>query len=238
MKAEDTSGAIFAADSRDGGATFSADRPIQTTDACPCCQLAAAVRGDTVLLATRQVYPGGLRDSSVSRSTDSGQTFGSPVRAGEAKWKLDGCPLKRTVIATDGDHVYTAWFTAGVEPGGVYFSRSRDGGRSFQPEVALHPAAAVSDAPSLAVAPGGRVMVAWHAKAVGERRVFLRMSDDHGASFGEVIEVPGPATVAAYPEIVLAPDGRSGYLAWQQGQSVVVASITIGDEATTISRVD
>jgi hypothetical protein len=37
---------------------------------------------------------------------------------------------------------------------------------------------------------------------------------------------------------VLAPDGRSGYLAWQQGQSVVVASITIGDEPTTISRVD
>jgi hypothetical protein len=231
MKAEDTAGAIFAADSRDGGRTFSADRPIQAVDACPCCQLAGAARDDALFLTSRQVYPGGTRDSAVSRSDDTGRAFGAPVRAGEARWKLEGCPLKRTVIALDGDYVYTAWFTAAAEPGGVFFSRSRDGGRSFEREVALHPAAAVSDAPSIAAARGGRVVVAWHGKTGGERRVFLRVSDDHGGSFGDVVEVPGPASAAAYPEVVLAADGRSGYLSWQQGQTAVVARIELGDVA-------
>jgi hypothetical protein len=231
MKPEDTAGAIFAAGSRDGGATFSADRPIQRADACPCCQLAGATRADAVLLASRQVYPGGTRDSAVSRSEDAGATFGAPVRAGEARWKLDGCPLKRTVVATDGDHVYTAWFTGASPPGGVFFSRSRDGGRSFEAAVAMHPVAAISDAPSLAAAPGGRVVVAWHAKTGGERRVFLRSSSDHGASFGGIVEAPGPATAAAYPEVVIAADGRAGYLSWQQGQTAVVAPFTIGEGA-------
>jgi hypothetical protein len=228
MKPEDTAGAIFAADSRDAGASFSADRPIQRADACPCCQLAGATQADAVLLASRQVYPGGTRDSAVSRSEDAGATFGAPVRAGEARWKLDGCPLKRTVVATDGDYVYTAWFTGASPPGGVFFSRSRDGGRSFEAAVPMHPQAAVSDAPSLAAAPGGRVVVAWHAKTGGERRVFLRTSSDYGASFGGIVEAPGPATAAAYPEVVIAADGRAGYLSWQQGQTAVVAPFTIG----------
>jgi hypothetical protein len=231
MKPEDTAGAIFAADSRDAGASFSADRPIQRADACPCCQLAAATQADAVLLASRQVYPGGTRDSAVSRSEDAGATFGAPVRAGEARWKLDGCPLKRTVVATDGDHVYTAWFTGAAPPGGVFFARSRDGGQSFAAAVPLHPEAAVSDAPSLAAAPGGRVVVAWHAKTGGERRVFLRTSADHGATFGGVVEAPGAATAAAYPEVVVAADGRAGYVAWQQGQTAVVAPFTIGEAA-------
>jgi hypothetical protein len=242
MKASDTAGAIFATDSRDSGATFGADRPVYRAEVCPCCQLAAAANSETVLLATRQVYPGSTRDSAVSRSDDSGKTFGAPVRAGEARWKLEGCPLKRTVIAVDGDEVYTAWFTAASDPGGVFFSRSSDGGRSFQQAIAMHPAASVSDAPSIAAAPGGRVIVAWHGKTGGERQVFLRMSEDHGARFGDlkgaphVVGVQGPAASAAYPEVVLAANGKSGYLSWQQGQAAVVTQFTIGDSQASAAR--
>lgn len=227
MKPEDTAGAIFAADSRDGGSTFSADRPIQRSEACPCCQLAVVTQNDAVFLASRQVYAGGTRDSAVSRSGDDGASFGAPVRAGEARWKLDGCPLKRTVVATDGDYVYTAWFTGATPPGGVFFLRSRDGGGSFDAALPMHPAAAISDAPSIAAAPGGRVVVAWHGKTGGERRVFLRASSDYGTTFGDVVEVASPSSAAAYPEVLLAPDGESGYLSWQQGQGAVVASFAV-----------
>ena len=229
MKADDTAGALFAADSRDGGESFAADRPVLRTDVCPCCQLAAVSQGNAVWLTSRQVYPGGTRDSAVSRSADGGITFSAPVRAGEARWKLEGCPLKRTVAAVDGGRLYTAWFTAGAEPGGVYFSRSLDAGRTFEPAVALHPAAAVSDAPSITAAAGGRILVAWHGKTGGERRVFVRLSMDAGASFGPIVEVAGPATAAAYPEIVFAPGGETAYLAWQQGQSAVVAQLVLAE---------
>ncbi len=236
MQAEDTAGAIFTADSRDSGRTFSADRPIYRGEVCPCCQLAGAAQGQTVWLADRTVFAGGTRDSAVARSDDAGQTFGAPARVGEARWQIEGCPLKRTVVAVDGDRVYTAWFTAGLQPAGVFFSRSPDGGRSFLPALALHPDAAVSDAPTLAAAAGGTVLVAWHAKAGGERRVFMRLSTDHGASFGPVTEVPAPPGAAVYPEVVLAPGGRGGYLAWQQGQAAVVARVTIREPAAPAAR--
>ena len=68
------------------------------------------------------------------------------MRVGEGQWKIEGCPLKRTAIAATDRNVYTASYTGGREPAGVYFSRSVDGGQTFLPAVLMHPGAAVSDA--------------------------------------------------------------------------------------------
>ncbi len=224
MKPTDGAGALWRAVSRDGGATFAHDEAVYATDVCPCCQLAAATSGDRVLLGTRHTYDGGFRDSAVGVAPGPTAPFGEVVRVGEGQWKIEGCPLKRTAIAADGNNVYTAVYTGGRDPAGVYFSRSTDGGASFKPAVEMHPGAAVSDGPTIAAAPDGAVFVAWHGKTDAGRRVFLRASTDHGVSFSPVVELASPAGTSAYPEFDVAPDG-SAWLAWQQDQQVYVAHV-------------
>ncbi len=217
MGEKDTAGAAWRAVSRDGGRTFAADQAAYATEVCPCCQLAAATVGKSVLMASRMTYAGGTRDSAVGEAARADGPFAPRVRVGEGQWKIDGCPLKRTAIAAADGAVYTVAYTGGREPAGVYFSRSTDGGRTFGAPLLMHPGAAVSDAPTVAAAAGGKVFVAWHGKTDGGRRVFLRASTDGGVTFSPVTELPAPAGTSAYPELDGAPDG-SAWLAWQQEQ--------------------
>jgi len=236
MTEKDTAGAAWRAVSRDGGQTFAADQAIYANDVCPCCQLAAAKLGDSVLLASRMTYPGGFRDSAVGSLGAGSSRFAERVRVGEGRWQIDGCPLKRTAIAAAERNVYTAAYTGGRDPAGVYFSRSLDGGQSFQSSLLIHPGADVSDAPAVAAAPNGTVIVAWHGKAGGERRVYLRGSTDGGASFSAVTELPSPPGIAAYPELDIAPDG-SAWLAWQQDQMAYVVNVAVSsDPGNAVAR--
>ncbi|MDP2322475.1 MAG: sialidase family protein, partial [Gammaproteobacteria bacterium] len=226
MSEKDTAGAAWRAVSRDGGETFAPDHAVYANDVCPCCQLSAVMSGDKVLLSSRMTYPGGFRDSAVGSGSVASNRFEQPVRVGEGQWKIDGCPLKRTAIAAADRNVYTAAYTGGRDPGGVYFSRSVDGGRTFQLATMLHPGAAVSDAPTVAGAPNGTVIVAWHGKTGDGRRIYLRGSTDGGVSFSPVTELPAPAGIAAYPELDMAADG-SAWLAWQQEQVAYVVHVTV-----------
>ena len=81
MSEKDTAGAVWRAVSRDGGQTFARDEVAYATDVCPCCQLAAAATGNTVLLASRMTYPGGFRDSAVGLADRAGRHVRS-ARAG------------------------------------------------------------------------------------------------------------------------------------------------------------
>ena len=226
MTEKDTAGAAWRSVSRDGGRTFTPDHAVYATEVCPCCQLAAAKSGDDVLLASRMTYPGGFRDSAVGSLSAANDRFGARTRVGEGQWKIEGCPLKRTAIAAADRNVYTAAYTGGRDPAGVYFSRSVDGGQTFQPAILIHPGAAVSDAPTVASAPNGTVIVAWHGKTSGGRRVYVRGSTDGGVSFSPVTDLPSPDGIAAYPELDMAPDG-SAWLAWQQDQVAYVIRVTV-----------
>jgi hypothetical protein len=234
MAEQDTVGALFVATSRDNGETFAPDSAVYKGKVCPCCQLDADTRGEQVYLSSRWVFAEGSRDSAVAVSNDSGRTFPEPARLGEGRWMIEGCPLKRTAIDVAGEQVYTAWFTAGQEPAGVYFAGSTDGGKTYQKSIAMHPDALVSDAPSIAALDDGTVFVAWHAKIGGPRRVFIAVSTDYGASFSAPIEVPAPEGTAAYPEIVAGAGGA--YLAWQQDESTFVIALELAGAVIAAQR--
>jgi hypothetical protein len=111
---------------------------------------------------------------------------------------------------------------AGADPQGAALSRSVDGGKTFEPAVALQPGAAVSDAPVLAMHEGKLVAV-WHTKLAGERRVFLGLSRDQGKTFSAPVELGA----GMYP--VVANRGGGLQLAWQQGDSIVTRYIAGND---------
>jgi hypothetical protein len=215
----------YVAVSRDDGRTFATERrALGNSDVCPCCQLTMASGADTTYMGYRRLYPDG-RDSAVARSTNGGDSFDSIARLPFSPWKIDGCPLKPTALAVDGDRVYAAAYTAGEDPAGVYFARSSDGGRSFVDPQAVHPDAPYSDAPALAVTPDGTLKIVWQAKTSGERRLFIAESTDGGESLSAPAQLQAPAGNASYPATAVGPDGTL-YVTWQHaGERVLVSRI-------------
>lgn len=211
--------------STNDGASFEAERiALPGNDVCPCCQLTIAFGGDTAYMGYRKIYSDG-RDSTVARSTDGGRSFPAEGRLDLARWDIDGCPLKPTELAIDGNNVYAATFTGGEDPAALYFSRSTDGGNSFAGGRQVHPAAGYSDAPAMTVDDAGVVRIVWHAKVGGPRRLFTSVSVDGGETLSEPVEVATPEGKSAYPATAVAPDGTV-YVAWQQeNEEVFIAPL-------------
>jgi hypothetical protein len=227
MDESDTAAALFATVSRDGGKTFAQDQPVFEDSVCPCCQLAADSTDDVIFLASRQTYTDNYRDAAIAFSTDQGGSFGARIPVGEGRWQIEGCPLKRIDVAAHGNYVYTASYTRGREPAGVYLSRSTDAGATYEEPLAVHADARVADSPAVAADGEGRVYVVWHAKVGGPRRLYLRVSTDNGGSWSAPIEVPTPEGKSAYPEIGAAADGMA-YIVWQQDNAIYLQSVTAG----------
>lgn len=213
------SGKVFMAVSRDDGKTFEKDREILPADVCPCCQLTAFVDAAGKLYVGSRQVDQKYRDSTVTVSSDGGRTFAARRRVVGTRWEIEGCPLKPTSIVARGKQVIAAYYTGAENPGGAYIVRSSDGGATWSKPMLAHPGAVTSDAPTLALA-GDTVHVFWHAKnSDGVRRVFTRVSNDFGATFGAVRELPAPAGATQLPAIAGRPDG-SVQVAWQQGTEV------------------
>lgn len=121
MQATDSAAAVFTAVSRDDGRSFQTDRALFAEGACPCCQLTLAFDAQSDLyLGSRMVTAEGQRLSSVARAGGSGVGPARRVPIGGAPWKIEGCPLKPTVVAVDGTTVHAASFNGAETPAGVY----------------------------------------------------------------------------------------------------------------------
>ncbi len=229
MKSEADNGALFSALSTDDGASFAPARTISVGDVCPCCQVTAAVSGKSLLIGERLVQDG-YRDSHVAISTDGGQNFGPPLRLGSERWKINGCPLKPTVLATAGDTVYAAAFTGASTPAGIRWAVSGDGGRSFGRFEPLVPEAVVSDAPALVATDSG-VTALWHGKAAAgqARAVYSRHSADRGKTWSGVRSLSSAGVEAGYPSAVARQDGAI-VAAWLEGDRVVTEVIGRGGQ--------
>ena len=232
MKTQTAASATYMAVSRDDGKTWEPERELFGADACPCCQLTSTIGSSgELIVATRVVHEGNHREPMVSVSRDGAKTFSARVGIGGPAWVLDGCPLKPTALAASGKLVHTAVFNGAAQPTGVLYTRSIDGGKTFEQPMALHPAAAVSDAPAVA-ARGQDTFVFWHAKLPGgERRVYGRTSTDGGVQFGPVFAVGAATGASSLPTATVLPNGNA-LVAWQQGEQVVVATVPATASAT------
>ncbi|MFM7065960.1 MAG: redoxin domain-containing protein [Gammaproteobacteria bacterium] len=211
--------------SRDDGQTWEPEREAFGADACPCCQLTSTIGSAGELhVASRLVHEDNHREPTVTVSRDGARTFSPRVGVGGPAWVLDGCPLKPTAIAAAGALVHTAVFNGAVQPSGVLYSRSAEGGRSFGEGVKLHPEATVSDAPALA-ASGDHAFAFWHAKVgAGERRVYGRLLTAGGAHLGPVFAVGAGRGASSLPAAATL-EGGGAVVVWQQGEQVMSARL-------------
>jgi hypothetical protein len=130
----------------------------------------------------------------VGRSTDGGGRFGLVARVNATPQPIDDNGENRPKLAVDAaGTVFVTYTIKAARPytGDVLFSRSLDGGRSFEAPRSLSDEAAPASLrfDAIAVAPDGRLYAAWidkrRASQPGYRGASLAVawSDDGGASF-------------------------------------------------------
>jgi hypothetical protein len=202
---------------RDGGAIV--ESPV-ADDVCFCCKTGVAVRGQDVFVVWRHLFPGGVRDIAIARSSDGGRTFSAPVRVSADEWKIDACPDDGPALAIDGDGaIRVTWPTLLQEQGtaphmAIFEAVSRDGGATFSPRTRVDASNAGASHPRLAVSRSGSRAIVWDEPASEGRRVMFR-----GESSGVPLAEGGSAS---YPAIAAVGGGFA--VAWAEqaaGRSVV-----------------
>ena len=213
--------ALYYRRSDDGGARFEEEVRLQENDQCPCCQVSAVTRGQSSLfVSARHITGDNIRTPTVMHSDDSGASFGAPVETGGTPWRLEGCPLKLTAMATTPDMIHSLVHNGAEDPPGLLYAHAAQRDMRFFPPQKIHPEAAVSDSPAMASI-GNTLLAAWHAKVDGPRRIFYRFSLDGGETFLPVRVLPTGEASVGYPALATTPDGRF-VLAWQENEVIQV----------------
>jgi hypothetical protein len=102
---------IYAALSRDHGATWGADMLVYASPAgsvCECCHPSVAVDVQGRIVIMFRNSRDGNRDMFVVGSSD-GRSFSPAVKLGTGSWRLNACPMDGGGVALDGEDVVAAW---------------------------------------------------------------------------------------------------------------------------------
>jgi hypothetical protein len=178
----------------------------------------------------------------VWRTDDGGRSFSAPVTLLEGQY-CDHPWMVTGQGQTPSEHnVYVAW-AAGASTTALAFTRSTDGGKSFEPPRRILAEArarsAASAGPELAAGPHGLVCATcfWTTQPdssgdmVGQAVAVC--STDAGRSFGAPvplgsgaldIQLPGNVTPNGGPTVAISPDGGALYVAFATHQPGAVHS--------------
>ena len=135
--------------------------PIETAVAanvCFCCKTAVVSRGADVFVAWRHIFPGGVRDIAIARSSDGGRTFQEPTRVSADNWQIDACPDDGPAMTVDAGGVLRITWPTLVTDGGakrvIFEATSRDGGATFSPRTRVDAAEGGAAHPRIATGRG------------------------------------------------------------------------------------
>ena len=165
------------------------------------------------------------------RSDDGGDTFSAPVQVNASPENIETNGENRTKILTDAatGMIYVSWTqkTAGQHTGNIRFSRSGDGGQSFEPVRTINDDGLLTSHrfESLFLASSGHLYITWldkreleYAAQRGESYtgsgVFYTVSDDHGQTFAANRKIADHSCECC--RIAVAPHGDDGMaLMWR-----------------------
>ena len=219
-------GEIFFARSVDGGESFH-----------PPVNLSNSIAGDGKGRLTRRYWHNGSLDIAlgaegvlhvawteyegnllVSRSADGGNLFSAPMRIAHG---TTGTPARGPSIAVHGQMVFVMWAVGEDQSADIHFSRSFDGGQSFEPPRVVVKTDGHSDAPKVTVDSAGilHLVFAESPNGLFERyHIRYMRSSDGGKSFQGLRTIPNPDPQhfesGSFPSIGVAENERV-YVLWE-----------------------
>src|SRR5690606_7320477 len=134
------------------------DDTVLDTMTCDCCQSELAMTTQGPVLAYRDRTTAEVRDIVVVRMTPDGCS--EPVLVHPDNWVMAGCPVNGPAIASQGDNVVVAWFTAADDKPMVQVARSTDAGASFRQPVVLEEGNTVQGRTAIAI-DGKQAWILW-----------------------------------------------------------------------------
>ena len=204
---------------------------------CECCKLGVAFAdgGKTVYLMDREVDSNKIRNHVLRKSTDGAATFGSPVEISNDGWQVPSCPHSGPSIGRDSrGWLHVTWFTLGrsEQEAGIYYSLSKDDGRTFAPRRLVH----ANTAPevlyaNLAVGNDDTVYLAWsNLDQSAKAQIFARMIAADGRTWSAIQQISNAKANASRP--VLALRNHQLHVAWTETNGedsrVVLRSAAVG----------
>lgn len=189
---------VYAATSRDHGATWSPDALVYASPSgsiCECCHPSVAIDAGGGVAVLFRNHVDGRRDMYAVRSRD-GVLFGPAVKQGTGSWLLDACPMDGGAIAAAGETIHTVWRRERT----IYATAAAAGTAASGPETAL------GDGRDAVVAiAGGRIDAAW----TGTDGVQLRQHGRAPVSLGP----GGFASLLAFSDRTVAAIEQQGRVA-------------------------
>ena len=200
--------------SSDGGQTWSVPVLVDHEPSCECCRVSVETGPDGVVYAGwRKILAGGIRDIVVARSEDEGRTWSRPVRVFADEWEMGYCPDAGPAMRIDSkNRLHVAWWTGKEGEAGVKYTRSEDGGRTFA-EPLIMKTSPLSKASHVQLAyQDDRLALTWDDGSLETPRIALRVSENGGDSFNDLIYLSDGKQAAAYPFAAFREDDL--YVIW------------------------
>ena len=177
---------------------------------CECCKLGIAFAdgGKTVYMVDREVDGNKIRNHVLRKSTDGATSFGAPVEINNDGWQVPSCPHSGPSIGRDSrGQLHVSWFTLGrsEQEAGIYYSVSKDDGKSFAPRQLVQ----ANTAPetlyaTLAVGDDDRVYLAWsNLDDNNKMQIFMRTLAADGRTWSPIQQISRAKGNAGRPVLAL-----------------------------------
>ncbi len=170
---------------------------------CSCCQTAAALAGDDLLVVYRDRTEAEIRDISLVALRDGVWSDPQPVH--DDGWELSGCPVNGPAIDARDAEVIVAWFTAANDEPSVQIAFSSDAGVTFSDAARIDGGAPEGrvDADML---DDGRALVSWLEWSGTEEVLFLCEVNANGCDAPQVVATNPNGGSMNFPRMVALGD--------------------------------
>lgn len=183
---------IYAAVSRDNGASFGRNRLV-ADHSCQCCRTGLTWTAEGPAAFWRHVFGKNVRDFAIAHI--DGGLPPAVRRVTDDEWEIDGCPHHGGGIAADGrGNLHIVWFTNGKKRQGIFYRRI---GEALSEPLPLGEPARQAGHPDVA-ADGNRVLTSWREFDGKRFSVWAMRSIDAGASWEAPQKLAESAQAADY----------------------------------------
>ncbi len=177
---------------------------------CDCCQTTAAITKNGPIVIYRDRSEEEIRDMSIVRWV--GGKWTAPKSIYQDNWLIKGCPVNGPKVASWGNNLAVAWFTAAGDVPKVNLVFSNDGGEHFGSPIAVAEVNAIGRVDVLLL-DADTAIVSWmESKDIGAQLKALKIASTGKKSDYKIIAEMDGSRKTGFPQMELVKD--KVYFAW------------------------